>query len=98
MTCAKVSVTATLTTTAGETFVGTNDCDYPQPICPRKPGEGYEKCSSICGQRHHAEVGALLAAGPERAAGGTMHVNYHYACEPCQAACAAFGIKEIICG
>ncbi len=66
--CAKMTVRCTLVTPAGEHIVGTNHCENPQPVCPRAPGEGYEKCTSVCRQVGHAEVvaatGVPVAAQP----------------------------------
>lgn len=95
MTCAKVTVTATLVATDGTSYMGTNWCHYPQPLCPRKEGEGYEKCESICGQNSHAEIEALAKAGAS-ARGGTMLVDYTYACQNCINACREAGVERII--
>lgn len=84
MTCAKTVVTCTIITRDGERFVGRNDCDNPQRVCPREPGEGYAKCVSICQQPGHAETMALREAG-EKARGGHAYVEgIGYACKDCQ--------------
>jgi hypothetical protein len=62
MTCAKTIVTAVLTCADGQRFTGTNYCQNPQATCPREPGEGYEKCGTICQQPYHAEVCAIVEA------------------------------------
>jgi hypothetical protein len=62
VTCAKTVVRATLTCQNGRVFCGENYCQTPQPACPRKPGEGYAKCLSVCHQPLHAEIQAMLAA------------------------------------
>jgi pyrimidine deaminase RibD-like protein len=75
--------------------VGRNDCENPQPVCPREPGEGYEKCQSICKQAGHAEREAVKAAG-SAARGGTATLTGHYwMCEPCGAAIRDAGIEYI---
>lgn len=67
-------------------FRGENDCANPQAVCPRLPGEGYEKCKSICQQAGHAEIEALKLAGA-RAKGATAYLfGHHWVCEPCGAA------------
>ena len=46
--------------------VGANLCRNPQEVCPRLPGEGYEKCHTVCQTIGHAEevaLGLLLAQG-----------------------------------
>lgn len=98
MTCAKVVVRCTLITLTGERIVGENWCRNPQLQCPRLPGEGYEKCKSICGQEGHAEQVAVRRAGPE-ARGAVAYLEGHtYACEPCQAALAAAGVATLTIG
>lgn len=96
--CAKLTVIAVIKTRDGETFGGTNACRNPQTECPRLPGEGYEKCHTICDQIGHAEVNALRAAG-SRAHGGTLHVyGHHYACAACQNAAQEAGIGDLVVG
>ena len=60
--CAKRRVSCTIIDRGGRVFTGENDCANPQAVCPRAPGEGYEKCRSICQQAGHAEIMALEAA------------------------------------
>lgn len=99
--CVKQTVTATIITTDGERFVGTNDCLNPQTVCPRAgmpTGVGYELCQTVCRQTAHAEVNAINKAR-SRAKGGVLYLEGHtYACEPCKQACADAGIAEIIIG
>ena len=79
----------------GETFIGENDCANPQSVCPRLPGEGYEKCRSICQQAGHAEIEAVRAAG-EAARGATAYLSGHYwICEPCGAALRDAGVRSV---
>lgn len=99
--CAKQIVTATIVTLDGNIYVGTNYCETPQSSCPRghlPSGVGYEMCTDICHQPGHAEIMALKYAG-ENAKGATLYLEGHTrACDPCQNACNASGIKEIIVG
>lgn len=97
MTCAKRRVKAVLVGASGYRYIGTNACTNPQEVCPREHGEGYDKCRSVCGQAHHAEVDALLQAG-EDAMGGTMRVDHTYACAGCIAAMNAAGVARIVVG
>jgi deoxycytidylate deaminase len=96
--CAKRRVMCRITTLAGETFVGENDCANPQPACPRAEGEGYEKCKSVCGQAGHAETEALAkarTAGAD-ARGAVAELYGHYwICEPCGAALRDAGVTCI---
>lgn len=79
----------------GEDYVGRNDCANPQAVCPRLPGEGYEKCKSICDQAGHAEIEAIRAAG-ENARGGSAALTGHYwMCEPCGRALREAGVTAI---
>lgn len=84
MTCAKVVVTCTIIARDGSRFVGRNDCAKPQPACPRLPGEGYEKCNSVCEQSGHAEEVALALAG-DKSVGAVAYVEgHHRICENCE--------------
>jgi len=96
--CAKLHVKCTLVTPYGHAFVGTNYCENPQPVCPREPGEGYEKCKSICQQVGHAEEVALMEAG-ERAKGSRAYVEYHtHVCRNCQEVLFAAGVESFTIG
>ncbi|MDP3328757.1 hypothetical protein [Parvibaculum sp.] len=96
--CAKTTVRCTLVTPSGERIVGTNECANPQAACPRAPGEGYEKCQSICRQLGHAEVVAVMRAG-ERARGSRAYIEGHtYACMNCQHALFGAGVKSVSVG
>lgn len=92
--CAKRRVQAVLYCTNGTVYAGENVCMTPQAVCPREPGEGYEKCESVCGQLHHAEIQCLIQAGSE-AHGGRIEVDYHYCCESCTRALDAAGVVSI---
>ena len=90
--CAKRQVTCVITAANGKDFVGRNDCANPQDVCPRLPGEGYEKCRSICDQAGHAEIEALKAAG-KHAKGAKADLHGHYwICEPCGRALREAGV------
>lgn len=93
MTCAKARVFLTLINPDGRTWTGENWCQTPQAVCPRLPGEGYEKCKTICNQVGHAEIDALRLAG-EGAKESTAILRGHtYACQSCQEAMFAAGVK-----
>jgi len=96
--CAKATVTCTLVTPEGEHIVGTNYCHNAQSACPRLPGEGYEKCRSICDQAGHAEVVAIALAG-DKANGSRAYLQGHtYACQACQEALFAAGVISLSVG
>lgn len=96
--CAKQVVTCTLIAKDGERFVGRNDCANPQAVCPRVPGEGYDKCKTVCDQRGHAEEQALALSGP-KASGATAYVEGHsWACQNCQQALFGAGVKFLSIG
>ena len=93
--CAKAQVFCEIVTLGGSTFVGTNWCANPQSVCPRAPGEGYEKCKSICQQSGHAEIDALRLAG-DKAKGATATLRGHtYMCQSCQEALYAAGVAWV---
>jgi deoxycytidylate deaminase len=99
MTCAKRQVSCYITTAdGGATVIGTNACLRPQQSCPREPGEGYDKCKSICQQGAHAEMDALETA---RDAGLNLHgatatlFGHYWICEPCGRALAAAGVARV---
>lgn len=94
--CAKRRVICTIVTNGGETFRGENDCLNAQEVCPRKAGEGYEKCKTICQQTGHAEENALLKAG-NKALNSTAILQGHYwICEKCGNAMRQAGIHQVI--
>ena len=94
--CAKQVVTATFVSPGGLHYVGRNDCKRPQASCPREPGEGYDKCVSVCGQEFHAEIAAVFSAAADGSPtkGGHVYVEGHTCiCENCFGSLAAFGIS-----
>ena len=95
MTCAKKTVVCKIIGARGETYIGTNDCDNPQPVCPRAPGEDYTKCETVCQQRGHAEIQALRAAGDDARAGIAILEGHTYFCQHCQEALFDAGISLI---
>ena len=94
MTCAKKKVICFLVAEDGSIFTGSNDCQNPQATCPRKPWEGYEKCNSICKQKHHAEIDALQKAG-DKARGAKVYVVHKRVCPDCQKALDAAGVHSV---
>ena len=93
--CANATVRCTLITPSGERFVGENWCGNPQPACPRAPGEGYDKCKSICRQEGHAEAVAVRIAG-EKARGAHAYLEGHtYACMDCQHTLFGAGVESL---
>lgn len=102
MTCAKQTVTCTiiLPLVGGGKVKqrGTNGCRNPQAVCPRAPGEGYEKCKSVCDQEGHAEQVAISRFPKSlNLTGATAYISGHtYACDDCKKALAARGITNIV--
>lgn len=92
--CAKRRTQAVLTATDGRVFAAENVCLNPQPVCPREPGEGYEKCRTVCQQTAHAEAQVIAMAGPA-AKGARMVCSHWYACAPCEALCRAAGVASM---
>ena len=99
--CIKTRVKATLITTDGKRYIGTNDVANPQAKCPRAHMphfSGYEACKSVCGQESHAEISAINLAGDD-ACGSTIYLEGHFAaCPDCQSAANAAGVAHIIIG
>lgn len=80
-------------------WIGTNWCERPQRRCPRgnlPHGEGYEICRDTCGQPHHAEVDAMVKAGPSNCKGATMVLFNHRFCNDCLGAMYEAGISRRI--
>lgn len=100
MTCAKKQVICCIGNQDGHTYFGSNSCDNPQLVCPRLPGEGYDKCVSICRQESHAEVDALKLALEHCAdlrGASAVIVGHTYSCKNCQEALYKAGIEWISC-
>ncbi len=96
--CAKQPVTCVIVTDKGEHIRGGNWCEFPQTVCPRTPGEGYEKCKTVCGQLGHAEIVAVETAG-DKARGGRAYLNGHtYACQKCQETLFKAGVISLSVG
>lgn len=98
MTCAKQTVICTIVLPGGEAVYGTNRCAKPQPVCPREPGEGYEKCRSICGQYNHAELVALHSAemqGIDVMGGRAIITGHDHVCDECERALYFNGVEDI---
>ena len=88
---------------SGDVFYGQNSCDNPQTVCPRTPGEGYEKCKTICQQQGHAETMALARAaeharGLDVVQGATAYCTHSHFCKDCQIALFAAGVKYLTLG
>jgi deoxycytidylate deaminase len=100
VTCAKKRVFCELYDEKGDLVsVGSNSCAKPQKACPRKHGEGYEKCWSVCEQYGHAEEVALdiAHAQPMYSVEGGKAVIYGHtrACDGCRQMLKAAGITEV---
>ena len=97
MTCAKRHVSCYLYSSDGWLMAsGSNRCRNPQEVCPREPGEGYAKCTSICKQAGHAEEVALFNAGGYDLSGGKAVVTHERVCDECRDALAAAGITDVV--
>lgn len=92
--CAKQTVRCVLLTKGGERIEGTNACANPQAVCPRLPGEGYEKCTTICQQQGHAEVQAVRAAGEKARGAKAFLFGHYYCCESCASTLRAAGVRS----
>ena len=96
--CAKATIKATLITEDGRRFIGMNWCRTPQARCPREPGEGYEKCATVCSQYGHAEIVACCVAGTA-AEGATLYLEGHtYVCGECLRHLAKMGVYDVFVG
>lgn len=97
MTCAKRIVRCTIITRDGRAFSGENACDEPQKRCPRRKGEGYAKCESVCKQPGHAEIVALAQIELRGAVGATAIITgIDHMCKECARALSKAGVDEII--
>ena len=98
--CYKRQVCAVLITKKGEISVGEN-LIYNEEVteCPRTKGEGYDKCTSVCKQKGHAETEAIRKARENRLdiLGANLYLMGHYRiCDNCKAACDEHNINIII--
>lgn len=99
--CAKRRVQCLIYPIGMAPIYGENDCANPQTTCPRLPGEGYEKCKTVCQQDGHAELVALRKAKLGDAGsslwGASAHIRgHHWLCEPCGLALKEAGISKVI--
>lgn len=98
--CAKRQVRCAIYPKGYAPIAGENECANPQAVCPREPGEGYEKCKTICKQQGHAEIVALERArqwGAEDLQGARAVIMGHYwICEDCGRALRDAGITEVV--
>lgn len=92
--CAKRRTQAVLIAADGTMFLGENSCLEPQTACPRAPGEGYEKCKTVCDQPRHAELDVLMKAG-SKAKGSRVIVSHTHACSECLFAMVQAEVKTI---
>jgi deoxycytidylate deaminase len=95
--CAKRRVVCTI---HDGTFsaTGENDCANPQATCPRLPGEGYEKCKTVCQQDGHAEMMALAAAKHMDLKGKfswARITGHHWICNACGEAMRDAGVNVV---
>ncbi len=95
MTCAKVIVKCKITTLDSQVFIGENNCNNPQDICPRSDTDNYDKCINICQQEAHAEIMAIKAAGDISLIGAEAEITGHYnVCKNCARALREVGISR----
>lgn len=96
MTCAKKRVECSIITRNNGYYYGTNDCERPQTHCPRRVGEGYEKCKSVCRQQGHAEEVALEKAVADGADlnGAIAYISgIDHFCKSCQQKLYVAGVR-----
>lgn len=101
MTCAKKQVRANIMSKLGQCIgTGTNWCGSPQDTCPRKPGDDYTLCKTVCRQPAHAEVQAVRDAirGGYRKQlyGATIHITHTHMCEGCKRALAPYNMAIVL--
>ena len=99
MTCAKRRVDCMIHTQDGlSCVIGTNNVLEPQEVCPREPGEGYDKCLSICKQPAHAEIAALVVAahlGIDVRNGTAVIYGHDRCCPHCKEQLGKVGILDV---
>lgn len=93
--CAKTVVRCTIVSVRGKRYVGENWCANPQSTCPRKLGEDYTKCKTICRQPGHAEEDALRVAGGQARGARAYLEGITYACRSCQEQLYDAGVESI---
>lgn len=93
--CAKKTVECHIVTQSGGVFIGKNWCATPQEVCPREPGEDYQKCKTVCRQLGHAEIVALELAQGHTEGARAIITGHTYACQACQEALYSAGIESI---
>lgn len=76
-------------------WIGENYCRNSQEVCPREPGEGYEKCKSICDQVGHAEEVALSRAREHAKGCSAELVGHDHYCASCQRQLFAAGVVSL---
>lgn len=92
--CAKTRVRCEVTLTDGTVLTGENWCMEPQKACPREPGEGYEKCQTVCRQLGHAEAVVARYADEVSFEGATaVLIGHTYYCQDCQEKLFGAGVK-----
>jgi Cytidine and deoxycytidylate deaminase zinc-binding region len=97
--CAKQVVFCEIHTIDGDTYIGSNHCRNPQLKCPREPGEGYDKCKTICNQFAHAEVSALnkaLEADANLILSHAIVYGHTRCCEDCQNTLKSNGVNWVM--
>jgi len=102
--CVKRPVSAVVTLKDGRVLIGGNFCTNQQPTCPRQPGEGYEKCYTVCGQIGHAEQVAVRLIIRELAQTSSSYASqitsvdvygHHGPCDACKRMLAAFNLDKL---
>lgn len=94
--CAKTTTTCTIYGGRHGVYVGKNWCLNPQSSCPREPGEGYEKCKTICQQIGHAEeVAVMVAQGDINEDSFAVLEGHTYYCQNCQETLFDAGVKSL---
>jgi hypothetical protein len=100
--CVKREVACVICTPGhdGYRVIGHNWCARPQCFCPRAEGEGYEKCSSVCGQLGHAETVAAMMMDMVKDADWAGSAAYLYGhthfCDSCKAALRERGVTRFV--
>lgn len=77
-------------------FIGTNSCRTPQKECPRKEGEDYSKCKSVCHQSGHAEIRALKNAGDHAKGATVVIIGHTHCCKECMNAMNDAGVRTVV--